>query len=207
MWKALWIGSSSLVLVGVVACSGNVSLGDASNALGRTDGGRDSGGGSTDPCSGVSLPECPPECTPGIQPGESCATAGETCGNEIGDSCVCDANGMWSCAIHAPLGEGCNLVCRRGGGSRDGGVQPPTRDAGVDGAPTADAGLADPCDGVPLPACPRECSTFPERGACTDGDVCRAAGSKIGDECRCSGGVWGCSIHPPLGTGCNLVCR
>ncbi len=26
---------------------------------------------------------------------------------------------------------------------------------------------------------------------------------KTGDPCT----TWGCAIHPPLGTGCNLVCR
>lgn len=65
----------------------------------------------------------------------------------------------------------------------------------------------DPCAGVTLPACPRECTTFPETGACTNGDKCRAQGSKIGDECACNNGQWGCSVHPPLGMGCNLVCR
>lgn len=65
----------------------------------------------------------------------------------------------------------------------------------------------DPCAGVTLPACPRECTTFPETGACTNGDKCRAVGSKIGDECSCSGNTWSCSPHPPLGMGCNLVCR
>jgi hypothetical protein len=65
----------------------------------------------------------------------------------------------------------------------------------------------DPCAGETLPACPRECTTFPETGACTNGDKCRAAGSQIGDECSCTGGTWGCAVHPPLGMGCNLVCR
>lgn len=66
----------------------------------------------------------------------------------------------------------------------------------------------DACAGVTLPPCPRECTTFPETGSCTPGDECRLAGSKIGDECSCgAGGTWTCSPHPPLGTGCNLVCQ
>jgi hypothetical protein len=66
----------------------------------------------------------------------------------------------------------------------------------------------DPCDGVSLPACPAECDAFPMTGACTPGEECRLAGSKIGDECRCSAdGTWTCSPHPPLGMGCNRVCE
>lgn len=65
----------------------------------------------------------------------------------------------------------------------------------------------DPCAGQTLPACERECDTFPETGACTAGDKCRLKGSKIGDDCVCNAGTWACAVHPPLGMGCNLVCK
>ena len=101
-------------------------------------------------------------------------------GSTIGDECEC-TGGAWQCTPHAPLGMGCNKVCEP---------------------------AADPCAGVVLKACQRECAQFPETGSCTAGDECRAKGSKIGDECTCSAaGTWQCAVHPPLGTGCNLVCK
>jgi hypothetical protein len=63
----------------------------------------------------------------------------------------------------------------------------------------------DPCLGVVLPACPRRCEAFPMTGACTAGDRC--ATSDVGDDCQCQGGSWQCAVHPPLGLGCNKVCR
>ncbi len=64
-----------------------------------------------DPCEGVELPACPPACSPEVMPGMGCSEEGERCGNDIGDGCQC-AGGLWQCAVHPPLGMGCNLVCR-----------------------------------------------------------------------------------------------
>lgn len=66
----------------------------------------------------------------------------------------------------------------------------------------------DPCAGEDLPPCPPECdpNAMDQCGQpCADeGYTC---GNNIGDGMTCMGGVWGCTVHPPLGTGCNLVCR
>lgn len=78
-------------------------------------------------------------------------------------------------------------------------------DAAADGAAEAGDGSTDPCLGVALPACPRRCDAFPMTGACSPGDRC--AVSEIGDACECQSGGWACSPHPPLGMGCNKVCR
>ena len=79
-------------------------------------------------------------------------------------------------------------------------------DASTDGATDAASDSStDPCDGVVLPTCPRRCEAFPMTGACTSGDRC--ATNEVGDECQCQGGVWACAVHPPLGQGCNEVCR
>jgi hypothetical protein len=61
----------------------------------------------------VSLPPCPPACEagPGALAGKPCPADGQSCGNNIGDTCTCQG-GTWQCAVHAPLGMGCNLVCR-----------------------------------------------------------------------------------------------
>ncbi|CAN5887355.1 hypothetical protein BH11MYX4_BH11MYX4_55500 [soil metagenome] len=88
------------------------------------------------------------------------------------------------------------LAC--GGSSSTVGGEDAATDASSD-APT------DPCDGVTLPACPRRCEAFPMTGTCTSGDRC--AVSEVGDDCQCQGGSWTCAIHPPLGLGCNEVCR
>jgi hypothetical protein len=67
----------------------------------------------------------------------------------------------------------------------------------------------DPCEGVDLPACPPACDpeTFP--GGC--GEPCEpegaACGNNIGDGMQCVGGAWACTVHPPLGEGCNLICK
>ncbi len=66
-----------------------------------------------DPCEGLELPECPRECGRGDMPGMPCER-GDTCGNEIGDGCICDEEGRWSCFVHPPLEPGvCNQVCER----------------------------------------------------------------------------------------------
>lgn len=67
----------------------------------------------------------------------------------------------------------------------------------------------DPCDGVDLPECPPECTPEMFPGGC--GEPCEpegaTCGNNIGDGMVCSGGLWQCSVHPPLGEGCNLVCK
>ena len=67
-----------------------------------------------DPCEGIDLPACPPACDPNEWPalcGQPCADEGAACGNNIGDGMVC-SGGQWGCAVHPPLGLGCNLVCK-----------------------------------------------------------------------------------------------
>ncbi len=60
------------------------------------------------------------------------------------------------------------------------------------------------CAGKILPACPRACNTDDHAGAaCKGGDAC---GSAIGDSCKCAGGTFACTPHPPQGPHCNLVC-
>ncbi len=63
-------------------------------------------------CQAVELPPCPAECPADYfeSCGQPCDVEGEACGNEIGDGMVC-LDGVWSCAVHAPLGTGCNWVC------------------------------------------------------------------------------------------------
>ena len=69
--------------------------------------------------------------------------------------------------------------------------------------------IADPCKDVELPACPGECP--PEQFPADCGAPCQdegaACGNNIGDGMVCTGGTWGCVVHPPLGEGCNLVCK
>ena len=69
--------------------------------------------------------------------------------------------------------------------------------------------IADPCKDVELPACPGECP--PEQFPADCGAPCQdegaACGNNIGDGMVCTGGAWACSVHPPLGEGCNLVCK
>ncbi len=69
--------------------------------------------------------------------------------------------------------------------------------------------IEDPCAGIDLPACPGECPPDDFPSSCgmpcdVEGAAC---GNNIGDGMVCTGGVWGCTVHPPLGTGCNLVCK
>lgn len=87
------------------------------------------------------------------------------------------------------------------GAPGDDGGTPSADGAAGDGSP----GTGDPCEGVSLPTCPAKCATFPMQGACAEGDAC--AINDIGDECACASGTWACSVHPPLGPGCNKVCR
>lgn len=69
---------------------------------------------STDPCAGQWLPACPPVCKGGLGDlrGTACKTEGEACiVTKVGDQCSC-IGGLWACENHAPLGLGCNDVCR-----------------------------------------------------------------------------------------------
>lgn len=71
--------------------------------------------------------------------------------------------------------------------------------------PIPDAGPPDPCDGLDLPPCPLPCVGIEPGGACAAPGA--ACGNEIGDSCQCADGQWQCPVHPPLGMGCNLVCR
>ncbi len=63
------------------------------------------------------------------------------------------------------------------------------------------------CEGVTLPPCPEAC---PDDWAASCGLACdeegETCGNEIGDGRVCTDGLWQCSVHAPLGTGCNLVC-
>lgn len=66
-----------------------------------------------------------------------------------------------------------------------------------------------PCADVELPPCPADCElgAFERCGSACDPATDAACGNEIGDGMECVGGSWQCTIHPPLGMGCNLVCR
>jgi hypothetical protein len=87
------------------------------------------------------------------------------------------------------------------GGSTSG----PITGSDAQGSDAASEANTDPCAGKDLPQCPRRCDAFPMQGACAAGDRC--AVSEVGDGCECQGGAWACAVHPPLGPGCNAVCR
>lgn len=67
----------------------------------------------------------------------------------------------------------------------------------------------DACTGEDLPACGPECEdgAFERCGEACDPDVDVDCGNNIGDAMACVDGAWACTVHPPLGPGCNLVCR
>ncbi len=67
----------------------------------------------------------------------------------------------------------------------------------------------DACTGEVLPACPAECpdDAFSRCGQRCDVEADEACGNNIGDAMECVGGSWACTAHPPLGMGCNRVCR
>jgi hypothetical protein len=46
----------------------------------------------------------------GVLCGLPCDGEGQSCSNDIGDGMTCQ-DGVWECAVHPPLGMGCNLVC------------------------------------------------------------------------------------------------
>ena len=70
---------------------------------------KDGGAEAGDPCAGKTLPTCPRACKAFPETG-ACAV-GDSCGNEIGDTCTC-TTGKWECQVHPPLGTGCNKVCQ-----------------------------------------------------------------------------------------------
>jgi hypothetical protein len=100
-----------------------------------------------------------------------------------------------------------------GQGGSTGGVIPDAGQGGAipdagQGGVTPDAGQGgaiDPCAGIELPPCPLPCLGIEPGGVC--GDEGATCGNAIGDGCTCTGGQWQCTVHPPLGDGCNLVCR
>jgi hypothetical protein len=193
---ALFVAVAVSLAASVPACGGGVSLGVTDGLLGddagdasldapapppETDAAVDAADAAGDPCEGKTFPACPYRCA--VADGDPCSDPGTRCLPPTGTSVVCTCGGgaTWSCGpMEAPF-PGCATTC------------------------TPDT--SDPCYGEVFPSCPRECAAFPEEGACTDGDMCRLAGSKIGDECACAGGSWSCAPHPPLGMGCNLVCQ
>ena len=67
----------------------------------------------------------------------------------------------------------------------------------------------DACTGVELPECGPECAdgAFEQCGEACDPAADNDCGNNIGDAMACVDGVWSCSVHPPLGMGCNLICR
>lgn len=87
------------------------------------------------------------------------------------------------------------------------GCQPLNTDDDVADDDVADDDTVDPCDGVQLPPCPPEC---PDDYAATCGLECEVegeeCGNEIGDGRQCVDGTYVCSVHSPLGEGCNLVC-
>ncbi|MFO0631849.1 MAG: hypothetical protein U0168_03265 [Nannocystaceae bacterium] len=60
------------------------------------------------------------------------------------------------------------------------------------------------CGELPL------CDLCPDEMALLCGHPCpegaAPCSNEIGDGMACSGGVWSCVVHPPLGPGCNEVC-
>lgn len=63
------------------------------------------------------------------------------------------------------------------------------------------------CQAAELPPCPAEC---PTDYAASCGEPCEiegeACGNEIGDGRECLEGTWSCSVHAPLGMGCNWIC-
>jgi hypothetical protein len=92
------------------------------------------------PCASTwdQLPTCPPAC-PGdfTMCGSSCPNQGEMCiFSMVGDGATCQ-NGLWECAVHPPLGPGCNLTCRL--------ANQPAPAAGTCAAPSSSGGVACGC--------------------------------------------------------------
>lgn len=66
----------------------------------------------------------------------------------------------------------------------------------------------DACTGVDLSECPAECpdDAFSRCGEACDGTD-EDCGNEIGGSMSCLEGAFACTVHPPLGAGCNQVCR
>jgi len=79
-------------------------------------------------------------------------------------------------------------------------------DPGAGGSAGSGGSSSDPCAGKTFPTCAPKCPDgFQIAGTpCTAGEECTI--SNFGDACSCNNGTWLCSIHPPLGPGCNKVC-
>jgi hypothetical protein len=125
-----------------------------------------------DPCAGMDLPLC--DLCPaarGTLCGAPCETPGQSCSNEIGDGMDC-VDGTWQCAVHPPLGMGCNLVCSLAEacteiGCSDG-LTVSLRPDG-DGVTAGSYAVSLDADGV-LEDCTLEISTDP--GVCLGGPPC-----------------------------------
>lgn len=97
-------GSGDSGAATTTATTGSMDSGDSTDGSG-------SDSGTADPCADVELPLCDfcPDSMATLC-GLPCETEGQACSNDIGDGMQC-AGGQWECAVHPPLGEGCNLVC------------------------------------------------------------------------------------------------
>ncbi len=93
-----------------------------------------SGSDPNDPCAGVDLPECAPRCdgNMGDLAGQPCTPGDECIISTVGDECACGSDGTWGCAVHPPLGMGCNLTCDEGDANTDAGST--AGDPGADGS-------------------------------------------------------------------------
>jgi len=115
------LGAVALLLGGCGGADHRPGPGTNETGTGGTGGGPggsvtgDAGGNA---CVGLALPECPAACAATAFPdecGQTCDEEGAACGNDLGDGMRC-IEGTWQCFVHAPLGPGCNLVCRRSEG-------------------------------------------------------------------------------------------
>lgn len=182
------------ILMTVSACGGDSHrLGSGENnstGKGGTggSGGGDTGGSagsSSDPCAGVTLPACAPKCAGGFQIGGTSCTPGDACTiSNVGDECFCDTNGTWACAVHPPLGTGCNEVC----------------EYGEPGDQKWYATCGDPACHSPDPDDPNvpNCTTEQAGAACTQAGV---ACEIPGDSC---GGKLLCTDSDPTANGCPI---
>lgn len=94
-----------------------------------------------------------------------------------------------------------------GGASTAGDASDATSPSATDETGTSAASTdGDPCAGIELPLC----DFCPDAMATLCGLPCDepdlTCSNDIGDGMACADGAWQCSVHPPLGTGCNLVC-
>ncbi len=106
------------------------------------------------------------------------ALENELCGSDVAIRKTCKAGLVCARRMGAPISEHTAGICKK--------------PAGGD------------CVHVDLPACPEACGPEEVAGAaCFEGKVC---GNEIGDTCRCAKGAFQCTVHAPLGAGCNLVC-